>query len=203
MSSLYVPGDHERALGRDVVLAPPTCCCCCCCCTLVAPEVITGRRFARETEEALAKTETPRAFWDEQLPFAAGVLLANILASPLALLVGIVPIAYTAGLYAAVVLAGLAYAIILHTTRLGAKVDNAMGGALWGFALCGIVALQIAAELAVILAVAMGNDADPRTLLVVAGAAAPVIPIIVLGMRARRAARHAAAEVKPLAPPPL
>lgn len=202
MSALYVPGDHESALGRDVVLAPPTCCCCCCCCTLVAPEIFVGRQFARETGEALWKTSTPETFWDTQLPFAAGVLLLNLIVSPIAGILGAALLLVTMGIYGVAILAGLAAGIIINTTRLGARVDRAMGGLLWGLALCAIVAAQMVAEVALVVIVGEGLDEFPAIALALF-AFAITIPIIVLGMAKRREARQAAEEVLPDAPPPL
>lgn len=160
-----------------------------------------GRRFAKETGDALEKTGEPESFWDTQLPFAAGVLMLNLLVSPLAGFFGAFALLVTMGIYGVVVGALLAGGIIINTTRLAARTDQAIGGVLWGFALCAIVAGQIVAEVAVVIVIGEGSGNIPAIALAV-GAFAISIPIMILGMAKRREARRAAAEVKD-APPPL
>lgn len=206
VSGYYVPGDHEQGLARDVVLAPPTCCCCCCCCcTLAAPEIMGGRKFARETEEAYAKVGVEPDFWDAQLSFAAGALLFNLFALPIAGLVGVFAILATAGVYAFIVPTILVVGVLMNTVRLGKlygddEEEGARKGFLWGLALVAILAAMVAAEAAIVVGF-MGGDVAISAAGLVVGAAI-VAPIIVMGLKRRREAREMAEELPAASPPP-
>lgn len=164
--AIRYPSDYEGSIGRDVVLAPPTCCscscCCCCCCTLAVPEAIVGSRWLARAEDAYDRAGYRPRFRDAYAGFAGGVLLANLLTSPIAGAIGFFALLATEGIAGIIILLALATMILVQSVRIGLK--HGEGGATGvaqglgaGILLCAVLATLIAAEVGIGIGFIVGD----------------------------------------------